>query len=401
MCVAMVCTPVCEAWDSTQTLPQGRSLIQLTSGMPWGPIPDKEFDSEGASRSLLGKYKTSVNGASLKSQSGEAKQLVDTLNSLSMDNEAGSRIELGNLSLEGDAHVDMEAVAVAHGFTRRWTVGLYIPLVRAKSDIHLVLQGERNTKQLKEEYGGIDPQLDDALSQLGRVSVQTFNQAIEDQGYQEMKPWSYKGLGDIGVLSRWRILDDKIVSASLNTEITFPTGYSEKPEILNDINLSEGTYTLTNSLGGGLDLRWITLYVQGGLQNYRPYSRRVRYYQTTTESLASGDTVTMLYPGNRYHFQQQVAFTIVPEVSPYVLRKETWQERTRYGSDEPGVHRLGDVTKKYSETWKYGINGNFANAYLAKKIFAPLFYDLSYERMVRGRNTIDVDLVRVDLGTYF
>ncbi|XGC80442.1 hypothetical protein ACES2L_14010 [Bdellovibrio bacteriovorus] len=223
--------PFC-AWGltSTNVLPEGISSPSFRFG-----YFDKvgERYTEDGTLMKLGDYKSVIfNAQELVKFNPEAKKLVDALNSFGAS-QLGDDFNLGVLRVRTEPVIKYFAPVFARGFTKKWTVGLGIPLVTYDNKVSIDQQFS-NTEFYRQQFSGLSPELDQALNtNLATATHQT----LQQKGYKPIEDRHESFVGDIQVASVYKLYENRNQAAIYQAQLSLPTGPKYNADDLAALNI--------------------------------------------------------------------------------------------------------------------------------------------------------------------
>ena len=208
-----------------------------------------EFNNEGELNSI-GRFNQTFNSDFLKTYISDFEPLVNVLNLYSPGYNIGDQINLGSLEFSGGPNIFYFAPALGYGVTKKWSVGVALPVVTLKGKVDIIQKGINNTKTIREmiskeeaSIDGTDGQFSSAFDRMTNVDlIQEFNTRMQDMGYY---PITYKNetvLGDLQVLNIYNYFKTYSMNFYLLSVLNLPTGKDPNPNDLMSINIFDRTY---------------------------------------------------------------------------------------------------------------------------------------------------------------
>jgi hypothetical protein len=229
-----------QALTSTTVLPTGIDSPSFRMGTIQGI--DQKYVADG-SLMKLGDYKSvAFDAPQLAKFSPDAKKLIDVLNRFGPQS-LGDKFNLGVLRVDTSPQVKYFAPVYARGVTERWTLGLGMPIVNYTNKIRLSQQFS-NIDYYRQQFSGLDPELDAALNtNLGQAT----NQTLIGKGYRPLVDRDETFLGDVQLVSLYRLYEDPNQALVYQSQLGLPTGPKYNTDDLAAINIF-GRTTLNNTL---------------------------------------------------------------------------------------------------------------------------------------------------------
>lgn len=225
---------------TTSTLPEGINSPSFRFG-----VIDKVGERYVADGSLmrLGDVKSIVfDTATLTKMNTDAQKLIDALNSFG-DHKLGDHFNFGVLRVHTMPRVQYFAPIFARGMTENWTLGFGIPVVTYQNKIS-ISQDYSNLEYYRQQFKGLSPQLDEALSiDLGGAT----NEILQSKGYKPLSDRDESFLGDVQIASVYKFFENSKGALIYQTLIGLPTGPGYDSDDLVALNIF-GRTTISNTL---------------------------------------------------------------------------------------------------------------------------------------------------------
>lgn len=242
-------TKCAQALPSTSLLPAGINSPSVRMGSIQGI--DERYTETGTLMKL-GDYKSVIFDApTLAKFNQDAKKLITALNRFGAQG-LGDQFNLGVLKVETLPSVKYFAPVYARGVTNHWTVGFGLPVVTYTNKISISTQFS-NIEAYRRQFSGLDPELDAALNT--NLGVAT-NQALADKGYKTLANKNETFLGDVQLVSVYRLLGDSDQALVYQAQLGLPTGPKYNPDDLAELNVFgrttlNSTFVYSRKLGKG------------------------------------------------------------------------------------------------------------------------------------------------------
>jgi hypothetical protein len=229
-----------QALTATSLLPAGVNSPSVRMGNIQGI---NERYVENGTLMKLGDYRSVVFDApTLAKFNSDAKKLITALNRFGSQG-LGDQFNLGVLKVDTAPVVKYYAPVYARGVTNHWTVGFGVPVVNYTNQISLSNQFS-NIEAYRRQFSGLDPELDAALNtDLGTAT----NQALADKGYKTLTNRDETFVGDIQLVSMYRLFEDEQQALVYQAQLGLPTGPKYNPDDLAALNVF-GRTTVNNTL---------------------------------------------------------------------------------------------------------------------------------------------------------
>ncbi|WP_253696441.1 hypothetical protein [Bdellovibrio bacteriovorus] len=219
-----------QALTSTNVLPEGINSPSFRFGKIDGI--DEKYIEDGTLMKL-GDYKSVVFDApTLAKFNSDAKRLIDALNSFGAHS-LGSDFNLGVLRVHTKPTVQYFAPVFARGLTKKWTLGLGLPVVTYKNTVSISQQFS-NIEYYREQFSGLSAELDSALNTNLAVATQ---QTLKQKGYQPLANQDETFLGDVQLASVYKFYEDGKQAIVYQAQVNLPTGPAYDPDNLAALNI--------------------------------------------------------------------------------------------------------------------------------------------------------------------
>lgn len=374
------------AIESTDVLPEGINSLSLK----WGYIQglNQLYDGSGSLHYLGDVNSVEFDVATLVNINPQVQNLVNILNQFGHF-QIGSNVHLGQLSVDAEPEINYFAPVFLRGVTPAWTVGVALPIVNYKNRFGIRHEGS-NIELLKEELGGISPELDQAFADLDVSMRQEFAAQLAEKGYAPLSSRDETFIGDFTLLSVWVFDKNPDNATALRTFLTLPTGPEDDPHDLADLERFHQT-SIENKLIHQMTLNHRVFAVGAlGMIYVLPDEVERRVPIDNYDRLPGADRVARVRRevgssysaaiGGGLHFTDYLTGSAGYEYG----RKQL----DRYYGDLPGDYTLlGEESNRESHTLKAGVDYSAVNRYFQKKALFP--WAISYEvaTTLAGRNT--------------
>jgi hypothetical protein len=226
---------------STSILPAGVNSPQVR----FGTISNlnQEYTERGTLAQTVDLRSIEFDAKRMVSYRPELQKLVSTVNSFGERYGMGSALHLGNLRVETLPDVQYTGVVFARGLNESVTVGVGIPVVRYKNQLH-VWQSRNNLDvydQLAHEIG--DRDFINAVNQLRSTNIPAmFRDELRVKGYEEINNQEETFLGDLQLSTLYRVKTQVPLETLFRVNINLPTGPKYNPDNLAALNQFGYTY---------------------------------------------------------------------------------------------------------------------------------------------------------------
>jgi len=226
---------------NTSFLPEGVYSPAIRYGHVSGL--DQRFNEKGSLVSLTDVNSIEFDAKTLSKFNTQAEKLISTLNRFGAF-KMGDSLNLGTLEIQSRPQIDYTAPILAKGITSRWTLGLGLPVIHYQNQVTLS-QSFSNINYYKQEFSGLSTELDNALETNLGESTQ---QVLQDKGFRRLENRDQQFLGDIQLVSLYKLYDRADLSLILQSTLTLPTGPAYDPDDLLALNNTFHKTSFENSL---------------------------------------------------------------------------------------------------------------------------------------------------------
>lgn len=306
---------------TTSTLPQGI----YSPAFRYGEINgiDQRYTETGSLVRLTDYKSIDFDAKTLSKFNAQAENLISTLNRFGAFN-LGDSFNLGTLEIQSKPEIKYFAPVLAYGFSSKWTLGIGLPVIHYKNEVHLS-QSFSNINYYRSQFSGLSQDLDQALNtNIGEAT----QQALVSKGYNRLENRDKQFLGDVQLVSVFKLLEDANQVIIHQATLNLPTG----PEYNSDDLLALNTFHKTS------------------VENTFGYSRRVgslfQIVPYTNVKVCLPDQINARVPKND------------DDLLPDENAKETVQ-RFEGASLEVGLQTIADVfdVLQFSFDYKLGAKG--------------------------------------------
>lgn len=352
-------------------------------------------------------YEVNLNAELISELNPTAASLMNDLRAASP--RAYQAFSAGDYSLSANADVNVQVLAFAYGFSDRFTVYAGVPFYKAQVNINYQQNKANNYEAVKRALheDGRDDLVglyESAIGQLFDVNAEFFQSLVVDQyKYKPVGTWSGSAYGDTEVGMIYQLLNLNYAGMAATLGANLPTGYVEDPSIIQDFSFGDGQTDIFVEVGGGVFLSdQLTLNTFIRYTYQMEGSRDIRVPEDEDFTL-SDKTGTFNYKlGNKidyninaqYDYSDWLAFR-----SGYEL---AIQGETQFESQYTEANRILEKnTDIVAHNIRLGATISSLKLFQKGKFVLPGSIDLSYLKMISGKNTPKVDRVELQLRMFF
>ena len=225
----------------TATLPMGIYSPSFRYGEINGI--DQRYTENGSLVRLTDYKSIDFDAKTLAKFNAQAQSLISTLNRFGAFN-LGDSFNLGTLEIESKPEIKYFAPVLAYGVNSIWTLGVGLPVIHYKNDVHLA-QSFSNIGYYRSQFSGLSTDLDRALNtNIGEAT----QQVLLNKGYSRLETRDQQFLGDAQIVSVLKIYEDTDQSVIHQATLNLPTGPQYNPDDLLALNNFHKT-SIENTLG--------------------------------------------------------------------------------------------------------------------------------------------------------
>lgn len=233
---------------NTSFLPEGIYSPAIRYGNISGL--DQRFNEKGSLVSLTDINAIEFDAKTLSKFNSEAQNLITSLNRFGAF-KLGDSLNLGTLEIHSSPHIQYTAPILAKGISNRWTLALGLPVVHYTNQVQLS-QSFSNINYYKQEFSGLSKDLDQALETNLGESTQ---QVLQAKGYRRLEDRDSQFLGDIQLVSLYKLIERADWSLILQSTLNLPTGPAYDPDDLLALNNTFHKTSLENAIAF---VKWAT-----------------------------------------------------------------------------------------------------------------------------------------------
>ncbi len=383
--------------------PQG--IIVLRGGYRYMMDQTKKYDDSGKLVGLGDEFYTKLNIYEFLSDGldkDDGSSLISLLKKI-----AGSNLikpllnqDLGEITGDVNAKVRAKYVALAFGITDRLTIALAPTWISAKVDVNM---NYNENESIKKPLGGL----------VANYIKENFDSILDSyltgMDYKTLDTWRYSGRGDTRLMlmyGRDKPWTRRLRSIQLfDLQLSLPTGYLEKPEILNDVTLERGYYHLSLRFLQKVVIKRI-FWVDGSVRfGYSfPRTKEVRVpLPGSDQTLVGKDRQVKAdwKPGHEFEFMFNTSGYLFGFIKPrFTLGYKQHLEDKYSGSLEGNWKKLSEGTAStqfYTEA-SLGIDTSYL--YERKRFKVPFMIDMSYHHPLKAKNSNDERFLEFTLNLF-
>jgi hypothetical protein len=304
-----------------------------------------------------------------------------------------------------NAYVNAKVPTLAYGITDRFTMAVAVPVMSVSVSAA--------TGFYKSDHGQswVNSLCTMSIEQCNKAAGQ-LNNAINERlisfGYQPLKSKSFSSIGDIQLIGKYLVYQDKKNLWGLKSTVVLPTGIAPNPDIALDIPTGDGQYKV--GLSFIYDrvvsdyLRWNTSF---GYLASLPHQIEKRIPNTWDDPISKDKEQLTQNLGSATQFGTSLQFQ-VPKIGLIsgLGYNFQYQARTTYS----GGSRFSQERYEFLENWSPSellhsatIMTGFSTIewVLKREFFYPLQAYIVYSRPILGRNVTNNGIISGELTLFF
>jgi hypothetical protein len=364
---------------------------------------ESKFNADGKLESLGEKLNKAVIWNNIiEAQSDDTKKnlLKGTLETKNL----GSNDSVGNITGAVNAYANVNVPVLAYGVNENWTLALAIPIYKIDLSVDSGFVLSENTQGVIDQVKAKDPVK--ALD-MSRQLTHPLTDKLQNMGYQPLQSEHYTAIGDMKLVSKYKIFDNSADVVTIKSELTLPTGKVSDVNKLVELPTGDGQFDVgagaiwdhyfgsqfTGNIYGLANLqlpdhlkRRIPTTAEGGLTSDIEDVRRDSGDQLLLgTSIQFGSSKGGIYANLGYIYQYMQATQF--KGSAFAKDRYAWLEN-QFPSQElkSMVGQIGFST---------------IEAYRAKEFPVPLQANLGFGRPLSGRNATAADVYMAELVLFF
>jgi hypothetical protein len=346
-------------------------------------------------------------GGSELQKLGEEVAKFDSL--FNTPNSLINQIDFGSLRGDVRAEVDARIFALAFGLSRNITIFMGAPYVSASVDTELKFtSGKGGASEVKSELGGLAfEQLQNGLDQASVMTTQTIKDSIISKGFEPFEHWEYEGIGDIRIGTIWnttsRLTGRTRSLFDFKTTVNIPTGYVEQPDLLTDINIGKGYWSLINEISEKLVFNkswWLGVRAGYGHNFDASLMKRV---PEATEKTPGQDRISdvIINPGADTQVGAMAGLNLGILKTKYSIGSKFHGEDSYSGNLGGNYEPLGENSKSSQIYSELSVKVQTTELYQAKKFAIPMIIEGKYLSTIMATNSKDERYFELSLSSFF
>jgi hypothetical protein len=332
-----------------------------------------------------------------ETQKNLLKGTLDTQNLSSTDT-------VGNITGAVNAYANVNVPVLAYGVSENWTLALAVPIYKIDLSMDSGFVVSQNTQGIINQVKSSDPV---KASEMSQQLTNPLVDKVRAMGYKPLESEHITALGDIKLVSKYKLFGDDENVLTFKSELTLPTGTTSDVDKLIELPTGDGQFDV------GLGLIWdrtihskITWNVYGiaNLQLPDHLKRRIpnvpeggltpdveSVYRDSGDQYLAGTSIQFgstkggLYAnmGYVYQYMQPTKF----KGSLFARERYDWLE------DQFGSQQLTSMVGS--------LGYSTIESYRTKEFPIPLQANIGFGRPLAGRNATAADVYMAELVLFF
>jgi hypothetical protein len=388
------------AYDNAKVLPKGVRNLRYNNVMAEANTKYDEFGNSvgvGDAFNVDVSYNKLIDG---KDTALEKGILQGYLQRHGKDLNAVAGETTGVVNVEVDAQVPVFAL----GLTRKWTAAIVVPIVESKTNVDTgFLAGseiQSIANQLISEGKGFKAE---------EVQQKTNNAIIDSvakKGYKPLADEQKDMLGDIRIVNKLQLKNEKDYAISLTNSLVLPTGEEADIDKVVDVGAGDGQFDVEAGIN-----------VDFNMTSRVTVSARASYTWQIADTTAkrvpekADSTVT---PDVDYQVKRDLGDIIYTSIGAGYLMDSGIQLRGQYSFQyKEGDVYTGDKYESYRYDWmgqktsqrlhaaQLGIGYSTIPAFKRKEFAVPLELNLSLGTPISGKNVTNDTTIAAEVAVFF
>jgi hypothetical protein len=415
VCLTFLCIGLFSSSGSAQeeTLPRGIGLYSI--GYRSFVSQTQRYNANGKMESLGQPFNKDFSGTGLLRGDGgsELRRLAEEIARFEGHSNASdsmiNQLNLGRMQGDVQAEVNARILAFAFGATDRMTLFVGVPYVSAEVRTNLSFaRGSNGAQYVKQKLGNMAfDELQAGLDQAAALDAATITASIEQNGYAPIDHWSHQGIGDVQLGSIYAItapVRRNVQSVfSLRSTLVLPTGYVEDPDILTDVNIGNGYYSLINEVTEKFVFFrdfWVGASAAYGYNFSTSVDKRVPEADEGIVDPSRRSTVS-LDPGHDMAAQALTGWNISALRFAYTLGIKA-HTRDTYRGSLPGNYDILAEGSDMTQAYHIASVAIFTPELYQKKRFpVPFILQANYHMPITAYNSQDERYFEITLSSFF
>jgi hypothetical protein len=388
-------------FENTKVLPKG--IRNLTLKMATTTIAGKT-DALGNTDPLAKPLEKTLSFSSIvKGESGLKKTLLrGFLAAEHFDDDE----ELVQVHADMKANVVVQAPILSYGVSDKLTLALAVPYYNAAVGLEMGFvpsaRADEFIRRLDAPENNLTASAREASEKLNNMGGE-LDRKLDKNGYQALRNWSRRGIGDVMVVAKYRLVDAESIKLASQSGMSFATGKIADPDVLNSIPFGKGAHQFFTGLIIDEPLPLNFVLNQYGKYTHSLPSRHELRLKTAEETIEVEKSQVRSQLGAQLDagssLMYEPSFGLVAGVG-YAFQLKA---KDRYDLDE-----YPDSRDKWQESTfqrahfvesKLGYSG--IEAFKRKQLPIPFTADLEYKKFISGVNTFTNDLVSMNVAVFF
>jgi hypothetical protein len=386
--------------ETAKTLPSGIRNIRYNNIQT---TPTEKFDGSGTVVPLGDALNTDVTFLKLvegKDTPTEQAILLGYLRAKGYDLDE----IVGQTTGEVNVSASVSVPVFAYGINERWTLAIAVPIIQSKVSAQTGFVANSQLEDFAKQL-----QLEGKEQDARTLRDNTYNATqtkLTKWGYEEIRNEEKTEVGDIKLVSKYKLLDKTNYILSLKNEVTLPTGKATPSNKALDVPSGDGQF----DLGMGVVVDYLAtdrlvITADGGLIAQLPHTAEKRVPERSDSSLTPDiDSSTKVDLGDQFYSNLTFKYQLIEGLTAHAIYGFQYKERDDYSGDLYDNYRyawLGQDSEQRMHSARIGIGYSTLPLFRAKKFAVPLEAKINHTRVIDGKNVTKDPLTSLEMVMYF
>jgi hypothetical protein len=386
------------AMEDANVLPKGVRRAQLNS---MHQNFDTQTNANGSHQSMATKLQRDIRFTDfIKQRSGiQRRELEGFLAAQNIDPDTS----IGSITADLKARVDVFAPSFSYGISDKWSIGVIVPIIVAKTDVDVGFtpseEADAFVAELLRPEISLRTKAAEAVNAVNTV-VDRLETKLADQGYKSLDSWEDSGVGDIQVKAKYQALKTSSLRVVSTLGAAVPTGRTDDPDHLSDIAFGDGTWdvitmlSLDQPVGGPFFINEYLGYVA-----QLPARRTVRM-RTEEESIEVEKKEVTYNLGDKVDAGASLQWDASSGLIGGTGYGFQYKSKDDYQAGASSSV-LEDGTEQMAHHWESTIGYSSVRSYFAKTSRVPYAASAGYVRQLASRNLPVAHRFQLEMKVFF
>lgn len=309
----------------------------------------------------------------------------------------------------GDVNIrlDVQVPIFAYGITKKWTLALATPIYRVQSRVATgFVANSSGSAWLKSINKSSVLKADEAKTKLENA----IQQKLSDKGYLALEDENFSHIGDIKLISKNLLLENKAHRLLLKSEVVFPTGKRPNPDLIVDIPTGDGQTDISMTIIYDYERFFSSIGNRLRFESHMGYIWQSANYRTwripEEQGSSIGEEKQKLWTdlGDQFRLGGSLTYGDTKDGSSFGVGYDyQYQQALDIGSkgirEVRFIEGLNAEAQLHSFTMVYGYST--IGAFRKKKFPVPMQLNISMAQPVAGTNLNESKIIHSELTLFF